>query len=237
MTGPSKDPLAEHLLTPDAPAPAGTKSKAPLSLFPEPDLGQVPLGREPDLAPRALRPPTSPAAAPRSRAQTPESLSLSFPEESTVKEPPGEQPAPLSTDDAEPEAAVAFARRVVAGLTDILILALFGAVELAAGAFFLDLKFPPPALLPLGAFLVIAALVLMVLAPFVWGTTPGMALVDLKVVAADGNSPTLISSFLRFLGFVLTGALLGVPLLVAAFDRRGRTLADLVSGTILTPAR
>ena len=36
-----------------------------------------------------------------------------------------------------------------------------------------------------------------------------------------------------FLGFLLTGALAGVPLLVAAFDRRGRTLSDLLSGTTI----
>lgn len=132
---------------------------------------------------------------------------------------------------------VAFARRVAAGLADLLILALVGAVELAAGAVLLDLRFPPEALLGLGAFLLLAALVLLVLIPFVWGTTPGMALSDLRVVsAADGGSPTLSAAFLRFLGFLLTGALAGVPLLVAAFDREGRSLSDLMSGTVLVAA-
>ena len=131
--------------------------------------------------------------------------------------------------------AVAFARRVAAGLADLLILALVGAVELAAGALLLDLRFPPPAFVPLAAFLLLAALVLLVLAPFVWGTTPGMALADLRIRAEDGGSPTLAAAFLRFVGFLLTGALAGVPLLVAAFDRRGRTLADLVSRTTIEP--
>ena len=130
---------------------------------------------------------------------------------------------------------MAFARRVAAGLADLLILALVGAVELAAGALLLDLRFPPPAFLPLAAFLLLAALVLLVLAPFVWGTTPGMALADLRIRAEDGGSPTLAAAFLRFVGFLLTGALAGVPLLVAAFDRRGRTLADLVSRTTIEP--
>ena len=110
-----------------------------------------------------------------------------------------------------------------------------GAVELAAGALLLDLRFPPPAFLPLAAFLLLAALVLLVLAPFVWGTTPGMALADLRICAEDGGSPTLSAALLRFVGFFLTGALAGVPLLVAAFDRRGRTLADLVSRTTIEP--
>jgi uncharacterized RDD family membrane protein YckC len=137
--------------------------------------------------------------------------------------------------DAEEQRSVAFARRVAAGLADLLILALVGAVELAAGALLLDLRFPPPAFVPLAAFLLLAALVLLVLAPFVWGTTPGMALADLRIRAEDGGSPTLVAAFLRFVGFLLTGALAGVPLLVAAFDRRGRTLADLVSRTTIEP--
>jgi uncharacterized RDD family membrane protein YckC len=126
---------------------------------------------------------------------------------------------------------------VVAGLADLLILALVGAVQVAAGAFFLDLRFPPAALLWIAAFLALIALVLLVLVPFVWGTTPGMALAELKVVAGDGRSPTLLASFLRFVGFVLTGLLAGVPMLVAAFDRRGRTLADLFSRTSVVAVR
>jgi uncharacterized RDD family membrane protein YckC len=62
-----------------------------------------------------------------------------------------------------------------------------------------------------------------------------MALADLRICAEDGGSPTLSAALLRFAGFLLTGALAGVPLLVAAFDRRGRTLADLVSRTTIEP--
>jgi uncharacterized RDD family membrane protein YckC len=63
-----------------------------------------------------------------------------------------------------------------------------------------------------------------------------MALADLRIRAEDGGSPTLLSSFLRFVGFLLTGLLAGVPLLLAAFDRRGRTLADLLSSTTVAAA-
>jgi uncharacterized RDD family membrane protein YckC len=174
------------------------------------------------------------------------------PEPAEEPAPSGAAPAPAADETTKPAApafsepeptgaepegphAVAFARRVAAGLADLLILALVGAVELAAGALLLDLRFPPPAFLPLAAFLLLAALVLLVLAPFVWGTTPGMALADLRICAEDGGSPTLSAALLRFAGFLLTGALAGVPLLVAAFDRRGRTLADLVSRTTIEP--
>ena len=220
MTTRPNDSLAEHPIGPD---PAQKPSRRPetLSLFPE--IGETPLGKEPPQPP-----------ARRSR--------ISGPAEAAGPEAPSAPPpAPIEKAEplvpAGPEGPVSFARRVVAGLADLLILALVGAVQLAAGAFLLDLRFPPAALLWIAAFLGLAALVLLVLVPFVWGTTPGMALADLRIVAEDGGSPTLPASFLRFAGFVLTGLLAGVPMLVSAFDRRGRTLADLFSGTTLVAAR
>jgi uncharacterized RDD family membrane protein YckC len=192
-----------------------------LDLFP--DIGETPLSPATPPAPAAEPEPDPPSAG---RAATREEPSVEIDE-------PGE---PIEAPGESADAGVAFARRVAAGLADLLILALVGAVELAAGALLLELRFPPAALAPLGAFLFLAALVLLVLAPFVWGTTPGMALADLRIRAEDGGSPTLVSSLLRFTGFLLTGALAGVPLLVAAFDRRGRTLSDLLSKTTVVGA-
>lgn len=210
MSEPPDDPLAEHPLDEGA-SPAPKKKRAPtLDLFP--DLAGAPLAsREERVAAPA---PEAPQAA-----------------EDDVDEP-GEE---VSETEAGTD-AVAFARRIAAGLADLVILALLGAVELTAGAFLLELRFPPPALFWLGAFLGLTSLVLLVLVPFVWGTTPGMALADLRVRAADGGSPTLVASLLRYVGFVLTGALAGIPLLVAAFDKEGRTLADLLSRTTVAPA-
>jgi uncharacterized RDD family membrane protein YckC len=222
MSEPPRDPLAEHPLVPDPPR-RRSSSHTTLELFPS--ISEKALGPKGEDAPPDL----DESAAPGGGEPAPA--------------PPG-RPAPaapvfsgLEPAAAEPEGprAVAFARRVAAGLADLLILALVGAIELAAGALILDLRFPPPAFLPLAAFLLLAALVLLVLAPFVWGTTPGMALADLRICAEDGGSPTLSAALLRFAGFLLTGALAGVPLLVAAFDRRGRTLADLVSRTTIEP--
>jgi uncharacterized RDD family membrane protein YckC len=204
-----RDPLAEHPLGGEGSRRA-PKGKT-LSLFP--DVGEAPL-RAGD---NGAAPPG--AAAPPAAAGTLEEL------------PEAEEAA-----DGEEEEAVAFARRIAAGLADLLIVALVGAVELAAGSLLLDLRFPLPAFVPLGSFLFLVALVLLVLAPFVWGTTPGMALADLKIRAEDGGSPTLVASLLRFLGSLLTGLLAGVPLLLAAFDRRGRTFADLLSGTTVVAA-
>jgi uncharacterized RDD family membrane protein YckC len=220
MAEPPRDPLAEHPLAPEPESARKRTAGRTLDLFG--DAAETPLhgGAAPRDEPRAA------AEPPRERTR------------SAVR-PAEEILAPPRPDEIQPEPgdegphAVAFARRVAAGLADLLILALVGAVELAAGALLLDLRFPPPAFAPLAAFLFLAALVLLVLAPFVWGTTPGMALADLRIRARDGGSPTLAAAFRRFLGFLLTGALAGVPLLVAAFDRRGRTLADLLSGTTI----
>lgn len=215
MAEPPRDPLAEHPLAPRPEPPRRTSAGKTLDLFGAADAPLRP-GEE--------------GHAEREEAQT-RGRSAVRPAEEILAPP---RPDELDGDDeGERLRAVAFARRVAAGLADLLILALVGAVELAAGALVLDLRFPPPAFVPLGAFLFLAALVLLVLAPFVWGTTPGMALADLRIRAGDGGSPTLAAAFLRFVGFLLTGALAGVPLLVAAFDRRGRTLADLLSKTTL----
>ncbi len=212
MTEKGHDPLAEHPLGAEPARPAKGRGKT-LSLFP-------------DVAEAPLDPPAAPA--PAGAAATP----APGPGDAEEVDVPG-------AVVEEPGAAlpVAFARRFAAGLADVVILGLFGALELASGAILLELRFPPAALLGLGAFLFLAALVLLVLVPFVWGATPGMALADLRVCAADGGTPTLSSATLRFLGALLTGALAGVPLLVAAFDRKGRTLSDLISGTTLVPAR
>ncbi len=227
-----KDPLAEHPLGSEpspTPGPART-----LSLFP--DVSQAPLASRkggPEAAgprgPSADAPaPASPATRGRERAPGPAP--------DVDGELGGQEDADAGRAESEP-GPVAFARRVAAGLADLVILGLFGAVELAGGALLLDLRFPLQALVWLGALLLLAALVLLVLVPFVWGTTPGMALADLRILADDGGGPTLAAAFLRFVGFLLTGFLAGVPLLVAAFDRRGRTPADLLSSTTLVPAR
>ena len=233
MAEKKRDSLAEHPLSPEA-IKKKAKSLTTLDLFP--DVGQAPIGNQEKTGKNSPAPrPKAPEAPPSSpEPKLAESTGTS---ERDAEAGPQTGVSVISTvSSLAAWDAVAFARRVAAGLADVLILALVGAIELAAGALVLDLQFPQAALLGLGAFLFLAAMVLLVLAPFVWGTTPGMALADLRVRAADGGSPTLSASFLRFLGFALTGALAGVPLLIAAFDRRGRTLADLLSGTTLAPA-
>ncbi len=225
VPGENPDLLAEHPL--DA-ADSGKKAKktgkpATLDLFP--DAAELPL-REGPKETRAAR-------LERQRDELPVAPArLTALEPGEVADDPGE---PLPDDGSAAVAMeVAFARRLAAGLADLLILVLVGLVELASGAVFLALRFPPAALVWVAAFLALVALVLLVVTPFVWGTTPGLALADLKIRAEDGGSPTLASCLLRLVGFGL-GVLL-VPLLVAAFDKRGRTLSDILSRTTIGPA-
>src|SRR5450759_5032144 len=175
MSEPPRDPLAEHPLAPD-PQRRRSGPRATLELFPT--VSETPFG-----------PPGERPAPTRVEAQIPPgALPDAAVREQLEPAPPVFHEHVLAGGEPDGPRAVAFARRVAAGLADLLILALVGAAELAAGVLLLDLRFPPSAFVPLAAFLLLAALVLLVLAPFVWGTTPGMALADLRIRAEDGGS-------------------------------------------------
>ena len=61
-----------------------------------------------------------------------------------------------------------------------------------------------------------------------WGRTPGMAQAGLRLTNARDASPTVGQAAGRWLGTVLTFALLGLPALLALRD--GQSLADRMSG-------
>ncbi|MFQ5349398.1 MAG: RDD family protein [Thermoanaerobaculia bacterium] len=65
-----------------------------------------------------------------------------------------------------------------------------------------------------------------------WGRTPGMALIGLKATTPDGRPLTFRQAVLKWLGSVLTVALVGLPLLLAL---GGRSLSDLLSGSLTRP--
>lgn len=220
MADPTHDPLAEH------PLGNSSRDKTPaeaesLPMFNLPEEGT------PERKKRSGRLSKKPEVLREDAGWAQEERAASLDEEVE------EAGIPLSVEESDSH--VAFTRRIVSGLADLLILALVGTVQLAAGAVVLELRFPLSAFWGISGFLVIVALVLLVLVPFVWGTTPGMALVDIKIRAEDGGPPTLGAAFLRFLGFVVTVITAGIPLLLAAFDRRGRTLADFFSRTTVVP--
>jgi uncharacterized RDD family membrane protein YckC len=67
------------------------------------------------------------------------------------------------------------------------------------------------------------------------GQTPGLALMQLRVVRGDGEPPGLGRSLVRFVGLVVS-MLVIVGMLIALFDERRRALQDFVAGTTVRRA-
>lgn len=154
---------------------------------------------------------------------------------------PGPEPEPPEDPVLEPAADQAtggggapaevppLSARYLAGLADLAVhLAfgvglLYGARWLGADAGLADW----PALLPvLGVF----SFLYTVLTLAFWGQTPGMVWASLVARAAGDRSLTFGQTARRWLGGILTAALLGLPTLLAARGER-RSLADRLSGS------
>ncbi|MPV85167.1 RDD family protein [Ostreibacterium oceani] len=68
----------------------------------------------------------------------------------------------------------------------------------------------------------------------VFGRTLGMLIMNLRVRdIATLEKPTFMQWMLRVLGTFMIFALAGIPLLVAAFDKKKQTIADKLSGTVV----
>jgi len=63
------------------------------------------------------------------------------------------------------------------------------------------------------------------------GQTLGQMVVNVKVVAADGQRCDLRTAVLRFLGYLLCCLTLGIGFLAIACNRRKRGLHDRIAGT------
>lgn len=63
------------------------------------------------------------------------------------------------------------------------------------------------------------------------GQTVGRMALGIAVVRADGRAPGYGRALLRSLGNLVTALTLGLAALIALFNREGRNLADLLSGT------
>ena len=65
------------------------------------------------------------------------------------------------------------------------------------------------------------------------GQTPGKMAVGLRVVTAGGSPPSWGSALLRFLGYVICWATVGLLFLWIVFDDRKRGLHDRMAGTFV----
>ncbi len=66
-----------------------------------------------------------------------------------------------------------------------------------------------------------------------FATTPGKAALKMKIVRPDGSPVTYARALGRNLAEFLSGALLGIGYLIAAFDPQRRTLHDRIAGTVV----
>jgi uncharacterized RDD family membrane protein YckC len=143
-------------------------------------------------------------------------------------------PAGPPVANEEPAARGEFAgpgRRAASGLADIVVhvavavVALLGCRALSVEADFREI--PAFAL-----FLLSFSFLYTVLPLAFWGHTPGMAWAAITSHNRDGEPLTFDQTVRRWLGGLLTMALLGLPLLVAP---GGRTLTDWISGSATFP--
>lgn len=145
------------------------------------------------------------------------------PEPEPHPEPPeASAPTPAATGPEAPALSV----RYLAGLADLAVhlafgvVLLYGARWLGADAGLADW----PALVPV---LAVFSFLYSVLTLAFWGQTPGMAWAGLVARASGDRSLTFGQTTRRWLGGLLTAALLGLPALPAGGGRR--TLADRLS--------
>lgn len=140
--------------------------------------------------------------------------------------PPSERTGPravAAAPRAEPPGPLP---RFVAGLADLAVHVAVGVV-LVGGSRLLGVERTPP-WPPLAVCLALFSFVYFVVPLAFWGNTPGMAWRGLQARARGGEPLSFGQAARRWLGALLSAALLGLPVLGAL---RGRTLTDALSGS------
>jgi len=133
-----------------------------------------------------------------------------------------EEPAPDSEDDRAGRA-----RRVAAGAADSLVHAAIGVATLA-GLRWMGVTPDLAAAPALGVFLLSFSFLYTALPLAFWGQTPGMAWAGIAARNRDGEPLSFDQTARRWLGGLLTLAVLGLPLLITG---RRRSVTDLISGS------
>jgi uncharacterized RDD family membrane protein YckC len=121
--------------------------------------------------------------------------------------------------------------RMAAGLADLVVHAAVGVLALF-GCRGLGVKPELSAAPAFGVFLLSFSFLYVVLPLAFWGHTPGMAWAGITSRNRDGEPLSFDQTARRWLGAVLTLALVGLPILLVI---GGRTLTDWVSGSATYP--
>jgi uncharacterized RDD family membrane protein YckC len=155
-----------------------------------------------------------------------------------VRVPEGRNNRPAAVPSVEPAGAW---RRLAAGLVDHLLVTLLqGAILAPVAWYWWSRPFPADAsqasVLPIALSLAaVPVAIVLGCAYFVYGwgmrgATPGKALLGIVVEGEEGRFPIGVSrATARLLGYLLSGALLGIGFLMIAFGGAG--LHDRVAGT------
>ena len=144
----------------------------------------------------------------------------------------------LSEDTTEETITViGFGRRLIATLTDGILLAAFTFIVAFAIGFvgiFIQM-FNPNEPLPLSQLIIVSGLVLSVIYYVgYWsssGQTIGNTLWGIKVVSTDGSSLSRGKALLRYFGYIVSAVVLSLGFLWAAFDRKRQGWHDKIAGT------
>ncbi|HEX4499140.1 MAG TPA: RDD family protein [Thermoanaerobaculia bacterium] len=135
-------------------------------------------------------------------------------------------------EPADREGLASFGRRAAAGVADLVVHAAVVMLALL-GCRALDVQPGFPQAVPAFALLLLSFSFLYTVLPLAfWGHTPGMAWAAITSRNRDGEPLTFDQTVRRWLGGLLTLALLGLPLLAAL---GGRTLTDWISGSATYP--
>ncbi|MFL6237064.1 MAG: RDD family protein [Thermoanaerobaculia bacterium] len=143
-------------------------------------------------------------------------------------------PEPGAREAAPEKARSEFAgpvRRIAAGLADLIVHAAVGVLALL-GCRWLEVRPEVREWPAFAAFLLAFSFLYTVLPLAFWGHTPGMAWAAITSRNRDGEPLSFDQTVRRWLGGLLTLALVGLPLLLAF---GGRTLTDWISGSATYP--
>jgi uncharacterized RDD family membrane protein YckC len=216
----------------EMPRPNRSGAVAEPTLLPEPELVEVP-------PPERPRPASSPAViVPAAAAPAPASSPRAFPARPSKPERAAEKRAEPRAPSSPP---ADLGSRLLAGLIDGVIVNLGLALVLSPAAYYWWTHEWPRSPTDVSYIPILLSVLLVPLAAglsglyyvYYWGTrgaTPGKAMVGLAVSSADGTIPISVSrAAIRFLGYLLSGALLGIGFLMILFG--GNALHDRIAGT------
>ena len=67
---------------------------------------------------------------------------------------------------------------------------------------------------------------------WIWkSATPGKMALGLKIIDEQGNNLTPVTAIIRYLGYILSGIILGIGYLMIAFNKNKRGLHDMIAKT------